>query len=46
MGPHGEREKVSDPGGDSNQRPPEQITVALPTELQGLIGAGRGKFRW
>ena len=37
MGPHGEREKISDPDGGSNPRPPEQITVALPTQLQGLI---------
>ena len=29
MGPHGKRTHV-----DSNPRPPEQITVALPTELQ------------
>ena len=25
---------------------PEQITVALPTGLQGQIGAGRGQLRW
>ena len=36
MGPHGEREKISDPGGVSNPRPPEQITVAL----SGQMGAG------
>ena len=39
MGPHGERKQISDPGWDSN---PEQITVALSTELQGQMGAGRG----
>ena len=44
MGPHGEREKKSLT--DPNQRPPEKITVALPTELQGQMGADRGKLRW
>ena len=42
MGPHGERETISDPGKDSNPRPPEQTTVALPTELQDQMRAGRG----
>ena len=44
MGPHGEREKISDPGGVRTHVPPEQITVALRTELQGQMGAGRGKW--
>ena len=30
----------------SNPRPAEQITVALPPELQGQMGAGRGELRW
>ena len=36
-----EKEKKSDPSG-----PPEQIAVALPTELQRQMGVGRGKLRW
>ena len=46
MGPHGETKKISDPGGvpthDLRNRSP---TVAPPTELQGQMGAGRGKLR-
>ena len=45
MGPHRERKKSLTPVG-SNPRPPEQITVALSTELQGQIGANHGKLRW
>ena len=45
MGPQGEREK-SLTSMVSNPRSPEQITVALPTELQGQMGAGRGKLRY
>ena len=35
-------EKNSDLGGILISSLPEQITVALATELQGLTGAGRG----
>ena len=41
-----EKEKKFWPRWDSNPRPLEQITVALPVELQGQMGAGRGKLRW
>ena len=40
MGPHGERGNISDPGGiRTHNLSPEQVTVALPTELQGQMGA-------
>ena len=39
MGLRGERENISDPGGN---RALEQITVALPTLLQSLMGACLG----
>ena len=41
-----EREKISDPGGVQTHELRKQITVALPTELQGQVEAGRGKLRW
>ena len=44
MSKHGERGKISDRGGIRTYRPPEQITVALPTELQGQLGVCRGNF--
>ena len=44
MGPQGEREKISDLGG-VRTHDLRKITVALPTELQGQIGAGRGKIK-
>ena len=37
-----EKEKKALTRLDSNQQPKKQITVALPTELQGQMGAGRG----
>ena len=37
--------KNSDPGGISNSRPPEQITIALSTELQDQMGVGRRQLR-
>ena len=45
---HKEKEKkISDPDGigwDSNPQRPEQITVVLPTELQGQMGAGPSDY--
>ena len=36
-----------DPGGiRTHARPPEEITVALPIELQGQMGEGLRKLRW
>ena len=43
---HTEKEKNLWPWRGSNPRSPEQITVALPSELQGQMGAGRGKLKW
>ena len=40
-------EKNLRPRWDTNPRTPEQIIVALPIELQGQMGAGRGQLgRW
>ena len=41
MGPH-EKEKKYLTLVDLNQRPPEQIIVDIPTELQGQMGASLG----
>ena len=45
MGPRGEREKISDPSGVRTHDLWKQIIVALPTELQGQMGADCGKLR-
>ena len=46
MRAYGEKEKNLLPRRDSKLQPPQQITVALSTELQGQMEAGRGKLRW
>ena len=43
---HTEKEKNLLLRWDSKPWPPEQITVALPTELQSQMGGGSGKLRW
>ena len=44
MGPHGEREKISDPGGVWTHDLRNRSPLLLPTELQGQMGAGREKL--
>ena len=45
LGPYEDREKLW-PGWELNPLPTDLITAALPTELLGQVGAGRGKWRF